>query len=244
MLPGLFITGTDTGVGKTVVTGALAAGLRGRGLDVGVMKPLQTGARVLPEGGLIAPDARFLTAVSGVQDPPDLICPVMLLAPVAPSVAARLEGFEIPVPLILHAFAELRKRHRYVLVEGAGGIGVPIRDDYLMSDLARDMGLPVVVVARPTLGTINHTLLTVRFARSAGLVVLGVIIANAARGCAMTLAEDTSPAVIEALARVRILGKMPHDPDVDVDNRIAGGILEDLVQNPLLDEIQAALTGG
>jgi dethiobiotin synthetase len=218
-MPGIFVTGTDTGVGKTVVAGALAGALRSRGLDVGVMKPVQTGAVRTP-AGWVAPDARCLAAAARVEDPMELICPVRLEAPLAPSVAADLEGTPVSVTRILDACRELRGRHRWLIVEGAGGLCVPIRDDYLMSDLARDMELPLLVVARPSLGTINHTLLTLRYAQSAGLPVLGIVIGDYPPEPG--LAERTSPAVIERLAGVKVLGMVNHDPGVDSDRGALG----------------------
>jgi dethiobiotin synthetase len=231
---GLFITGTDTGVGKTVVTAALAAAVRARGVDVGVMKPIQTGARPTP-GGLAAPDAEFLASVSGVGDPPELVCPVRLLAPLAPSVAAELEQTAVDIPAILTAYRALQGRHAALLVEGAGGLAVPIARNYYMSDLARDMGLPVLIVARPSLGTINHTLLTVHWARAAGLAVAGIVISGYPDEPGV--AERTSPAVIESLSGIPILGLVERDPDVDTDTGRAGGIAASMARNPLLDRI-------
>jgi len=124
--PGLFITGTGTGVGKTIVTGALAAILRQRGVDVGVMKPFETG--VAPgNASLEGSDAGFLQRMAGTADEPEIVCPVRLAAPAAPLVAAALEGREIHLSPVLDAFRELCRRHEFVLVEGAGGLAVPIR---------------------------------------------------------------------------------------------------------------------
>lgn len=240
MIRGLFITGTDTGVGKTVVTAALAGALRRRGLDVGVMKPVQTGA-VETAGGRVAPDARFLTAAAGIEDPAELVCPVLLREPLAPSVAAEREGSEVSLQAVLDAFTALQARHRWVLVEGAGGIAVPIRGGYLMADLARGLGLPVLIVARPSLGTINHTLLTVSFARAAGLQVLGVVIGNHPPPERRSLAETTSPDVIAALAQVPVLGFVPEDASVDTDRGEPGHIVQRMLENPLLERIHAAL---
>src|SRR6187455_1962253 len=117
-MPGVFVTGTDTGVGKTVVAGAIAGAMLGRGMDAGVMKPVATGA---DPGEQLPPDAAFLVRLAGVSDPPDLVCPVRLQAPLAPWVAARLEGREVDVGGILRAYHALRLRHEWLIVEGAGG---------------------------------------------------------------------------------------------------------------------------
>jgi dethiobiotin synthetase len=212
--PSLFITGTDTGVGKTVCTAALARALREMGHEVGVMKPIQTGVR-RTQKGWESGDAEYLTHVSGVNDPMDLVCPVRLEAPLAPSVAAELEGTTVDLARVLAAYHELRTRHAGVLVEGAGGIAVPIQGDYGMADLARKMELPVLIVARPALGTINHTVLTVRYAQSAGLTVLGVIVAGMPLNPG--LAEQTSPAAIEQLTGVPVLGRLPYDDKINTD---------------------------
>jgi dethiobiotin synthetase len=217
-----------------VVTAALAAALRGRGIDAGVMKPVQTGARPSPDG-LVAPDADFLAAVSGVDDPMELVCPVRLAAPLAPSVAAEMEGTTVDIALILSAYRALQERHAAMLVEGAGGLAVPIADGFFMSDLAREMGLPVLIVARPSLGTINHTLLTVHCARAAGLEVAGIVINN--YPVDPGLAEQTSPSVIEKLGGAPVLGFVAHDPAVDSEKGVKGDIVVTMACNPLLERV-------
>ncbi len=236
---GVFVTGTDTGVGKTIVTAALAAALRLRGIDAGVMKPAQTGSTHSSPRVAVG-DAAYLVAVSATDDPLALVCPSEFREPLAPAVAARLEGVPVPLDGIRGAFRELCKRHEIVIVEGAGGIAVPLADGYLMSDLARDLDLPVLVVARPSLGTINHTVLTVRFAQAVGLDVLGVVINNwpAEPG----LAESTSPAEIERYACVPVLGYVAHDPAVDTDTLSIGATVGAMSANPLVDRVLLALS--
>src|SRR5205823_6125393 len=200
------------------------------------MKPVQTGALRTPDG-LIAPDARFLTAAAGGTDPPELVCPVCLEPPLAPSVAARLEGRAISVRAIMAAYDELRRRHECLIVEGAGGLAVPIARTYLMRDLAREMALPLLVVARPGLGTINHTLLTVEFARASGLEVLGVVISD--YPSVADLAERTNPEAIAGLVDVPI-GVIDHDPGVDPEAGELGGVAEQVARQPWF----AALVAG
>jgi dethiobiotin synthetase len=243
------VTGTDTGVGKTVVAAAMAAALRLDGVDAGVMKPVQTGAipdddtnRLLSvlggssPGSLRALDAEYLKAVAGVDDPMRLICPSMYVTPVAPMVAAEFEGRPVNVGGILSAYRDLAARHEFMVVEGAGGITVPLTEDYLMVDLARSMGLPIVVVARPSLGTINHTRLTVEYARSAGLDVVGVVINRCP--ARPDIAERTNPAVIERMCKVPVLAQLADDGDVDVDKGMAGGTVEDLRKSGLLEKLR------
>ncbi|HKK52634.1 MAG TPA: dethiobiotin synthase [Myxococcota bacterium] len=171
---GLFVTGTDTGVGKTRVGCALARGLREAGVDVGVMKPAETG---VPATG--PEDANALRAAAGVDDPIELICPLRFALPAAPEVAARAEDREAPLGPVHEAFETLSSRHAFMLVEGAGGLLVPFDAQTDMSDLARALDLPVLIVARAALGTINHTRLTLEAAEARGLDVLGVVISHA-----------------------------------------------------------------
>lgn len=171
----LFVTGTDTGVGKTRVTAGLAVGVRLAGVSVGVMKPVETGCAPGP-AGLRAADAEVLAEFAGVMDADELVCPARYELPLAPAVAAELEGRPVDRSAIRRAFAALAARYRLLLVEGAGGLAVPLGDGAVMADLAAESGGRVLVVARPGLGTLNHTILTVEYARARGLRVLGVAV--------------------------------------------------------------------
>lgn len=175
MSPGLFVTGTDTGVGKTLVACAVAAALRARGIDVGAMKPVETG--VGPAG---PSDAHALAAAAGDGDPLELVCPQRFALAAAPSVAAAEAGGRVDVDAIRRAFDALAGRHEWLVVEGAGGLLVPLRDDFAMADLAGELALPLLVVARAALGTINHTLLTLEAAAARGLRVAGVVVSHGA----------------------------------------------------------------
>jgi dethiobiotin synthetase len=170
---GFFVTGTDTGVGKTVVACALVRGLRARGLDVGAMKPVETG--VGPAG---PEDALRLRAAAGGADVLDDVCPQRFALAAAPSVAAAAEGRAVEMWAIRRAFERLAARHDWVVAEGAGGLLVPLAEKLCMADLARELGLPLLVVARGSLGTINHTLLTLEAAVARGLSVAGVVISH------------------------------------------------------------------
>ena len=174
MTRGLFVTGTDTGVGKTRVGCTLLAAARRRGAAVGAMKPIETG--VDARGPL---DAIALRDAAGVGDALDEICPLQFAMPAAPSVAAAAEGRRIDLGVVHAGFAKLAERHRALLVEGAGGLLVPIRDDADMGDLALALGLPVLVVARASLGTINHTLLTLAELERRRIELVGVVVSHA-----------------------------------------------------------------
>jgi len=208
---GLFVTGTDTEVGKTAVTAALAYAFRRRGLSVGVMKPVATGCarRGSGRGGgrLVSEDARLLQRAAGSNDSIDLVCPYRFEPASAPLTALR-KGQEISLGRIEECFRILAARHDVMLVEGIGGLLVPLDGRNTVADLARRLSLPVLVVARTGLGTINHTLLTIEHARSAGLELLGVVFNR--RGGKPSLAERTNPQVVRKLGRVSVLGVVPR----------------------------------
>jgi len=219
---GIFITGTDTGVGKTIVAAGLAAEFQKRGLDVGVMKPIQTGCR-FRRGKLIASDARFLLDAVGIDDPMDWVCPYRLKTPAAPLVAAERERQTIDLGRIREAYKNLTSRHRFVVVEGIGGLLTPITPTVSALDLALLLTLPLVVVASTRLGTLNHTLLTVQWARQAGATVLGIIF-NRSRPSSQSLAERTNPQIISRLCPIPVLGTIPFMAGVSVEKGRLGRV--------------------
>jgi dethiobiotin synthetase len=209
-ISGLFITGTDTGVGKTYVSAGIATALRRRGVETGVMKPAETGCR-MRSGRLVPRDALLLMrSARCLNDPLSLVNPFRFRSPLAPSIAAERDGRKIYPRKILHAFHALQKRHDFMIVEGAGGIMVPLSGRYTYRDLARAMRLPVLIVARPALGTINHTLLTIAALKERDIAIAGVVI-NHTSDSRSGLAEKTSPAVIEKISGIRIVGIIHHD---------------------------------
>lgn len=208
---GLFVTGTDTGVGKTLIACALAAWAHRCGLDVGVMKPIATGGHRL-DGRWVSEDAVHLVRAAGSADPWRLINPVCFREPLAPWTAARRARRPIQLPAILTAFGQLAARHDVVIVEGIGGLLVPLTERLTVADLAARMALPIVVVARPGLGTLNHTLLTLEEARRRGMPVRAVVLNHAEpppRGPMARLAEATNPAALKRLARLPVFGPLP-----------------------------------
>lgn len=207
MAKGIFITGTDTGVGKTVVAGGLACALIREGLDVGVMKPVQTGC-IETANGLTAPDADFLINITGVKDSIDLVVPYCFKEPLAPSVAAETEGREIDIEKIVSSYNKLTQKHNFIIIEGAGGILVPVCKDFLFIDLIRKLSIPVIIVARIGLGTINHTLLTARYALEHGIEIIGIIL-NHTNSKEDGIAEKTNPDIIKRFCNIPILGIVP-----------------------------------
>ncbi len=174
---GLFITGTDTGVGKTYVTCLIARALRDQGLRVGVYKPAASGCR-REHGRLLSDDAAALWQAAGRPGELDRVCPQCFAAPLAPHLAARAEGRAVDHGLLRHGLDYWRQRSDVLLVEGVGGLLSPVSDKDYVADLAHDLGLPLLVVSRNVLGTINQTLQTLHVAATyrGGLPVAGVVL--------------------------------------------------------------------
>jgi dethiobiotin synthetase len=190
----LAVTGTDTGVGKTVVTCALLSALRARGCDVGGMKPVETGV-VERHAGTDA--ARIRRAAGGVHRAED-VCPFTFPDPLSPHIAARRAGASVDVQALDRAFARVECAADAVIVEGAGGLLAPLTPALALADLAARWRLDLVVVAANRLGVINHLLLTVREAERRGLVVRGVVL-NACRRDAGGLAAATNEEAVREL---------------------------------------------
>lgn len=196
---GFFISGTDTGVGKTMATCALGLLLKAKGLDVGVMKPFQCGGN----------DAKILKETLNITDDLAEINLYSAAAPAAPNIAFRREKVDVQMPRVIAGYRKIRDRHDLTMVEGVGGIMVPITDNYLVLDLIRELDLELVIVARLGLGTINHALLTIDQARMRGIKIKGMIFCEASeheRG----LAEQTNPQTIGRLGQVHVLGTIPY----------------------------------
>lgn len=172
-MAGIFISGTDTGVGKTAVACALAKALAARGIKVGVMKPVETG---VGEAGPL--DALALARAANQDEALDRLCPFRFALPAAPSVAARAEGARIEIEHIAQQYSDLAREFEFMLVEGAGGLRVPIVDDFDMIDLAQRLALPILLVARGNLGTINHTGLSLAEMERRGAGQVGVIVSH------------------------------------------------------------------
>ena len=170
---GLFVSGTGTGVGKTIVAAALARHLKRAGIDVGVMKPLETGVASPENAG---EDAQLLAEAAQSTESLERIAPYRFKTPAAPATAARLEQQPVDYSQLIQDARELVDRHDFTLIEGAGGLMVPVAGGFLIADLAREIGLELLVVADPFLGTINHTLTTLLAARYLEIPVAGYII--------------------------------------------------------------------
>ncbi|MBM4104399.1 MAG: dethiobiotin synthase [Planctomycetes bacterium] len=226
---GLFITGTDTGVGKTLICGGIAQILLKQRLKVGVFKPVATGC-VFEMGEWVSEDAKFLKMCAELEEPLSVITPVCYEIPAAPLVCVRAEKRPIDFEQISAMYNYLAKACDVVLVEGIGGALVPLDEQTMIVDLAAKMKLPTVIVAREKLGTINHTLLTIQAVRNAGLHVAGVVI-NGHIYPTLGIAEETSPKIIAELGDTKILATVGRDDQSSVEDlRLGQMIIAGLVE--------------
>lgn len=203
---GVFITGTDTGVGKTIVTAAVVTALKAEGIDAGVMKPIATG---VPAGEAGRSDPQWLLSISGVGDGLDIVNPYRFRIPAAPLVAAAHAIAAIDLHRLTEAFSVLAARHECVIVEGIGGVLVPVTPDLFVVDLIKQLEVPTLVVARSGLGSINHTLLTLECLRSRGVRILGLVFNNPMPLPGVPDESETVP-TIQRLSGLPSFGELPY----------------------------------
>ncbi len=196
----IFIAGTDTGVGKTLVAGALAAALRLRGVKVGVMKPVSC-------GGL--EDAQFLMQAAGIQESMTLVNPIQLEQPLSPNVAAAIEKVKINLKAIDEAYKKLSAKYEVLVIEGCGGLLVPVTQDFYVIDFIKRFKAETLLVSRSGLGAINHSLLSLEALKKRNIKPLGVIF-NRTTGGNLSMAEKTNPDVIAGLSGIASLGLFPY----------------------------------
>jgi dethiobiotin synthetase len=240
---GFFITGTDTGVGKTVVGAGLARSLAEMGLKVGVMKPIETGINLnSPSPDLVTyegtiSDGAFLAKAALIEEKREIIVPFTYAEPLAPLVAARRISQPVNLEKIKKAWEYLSSKYDLVIVEGAGGISVPIKESYDMASLAFELGLPILIVSRPSLGTLNHTLLTVHYARSRGLEILGIIISGY-NPETKDVAEITNPSIMEEICNEEIIGIVPRKQSIKSPEDAAEAVRENVKIDVLLKKLR------
>jgi dethiobiotin synthetase len=220
---GLFVTGTDTGVGKTLIAGAIARILADSGSRVGVFKPIATGCKRSWDG-LVGSDAWFLAWCANSNLSLSTITPTGYRTPAAPLVSAAREGVPIDFSRIVTAYKQVCQNSDIIIIEGIGGARVPLTEEFDLLDLALEFALPVLIVARPTLGTINHTLMTIDCIHAAKLKIAGVII-NGYNAVDSTAAEDTAPEVIANCSGEKILAVVPFDETVCIEKPNLGEVI-------------------
>jgi dethiobiotin synthetase len=206
-----FITGTDTGVGKTSITAGLAGSMRKLGIDVGIMKPIATGYP--SKTGFKSSDVAKLVEAASITDPENLINPVFLSLPTSPYDATKLLELSVDMPLIFEQFKKLLSLHEILLVEGIGGIMTPITKNFFVADMIKGMGIETIIVTRATIGTLNHTVMTCKMCKDYGIKIRGLIINNFdEKG---TPAEKNAPSTLYELTNIPILGIIPFIKDLN-----------------------------
>jgi len=208
-LKSLFITGTDTDVGKTYITAGLAITLRKMSIDVGVMKPFAAG--VAQKKGFKSEDVEILSKSAQTNDPETLVNPQFFPIPASPYTAWKKLKIKPKIPLVLSSFKKLTNIHEMMLVEGMGGILTPILKDYYVTNLIKDMKIPTIIVTRSKVGTVNHTLMTVKMCEKYKIPIKGIIINN--------FDDDGYPINqltkdLETLTGVKVLGSIPFINDM------------------------------
>lgn len=200
MVKGLFVTATDTGVGKTTVSAAIVKILKEMGVEVGYYKPIETGVEEYPE------DVKLLTDITG--QPYQEAVLYTFKNPLAPYPASKIEGKIIDIEKIKEHFYKLSEKYQFVVVEGAGGVYVPIKEKYSYVDLIRELDIPVLIVARAKLGTINHTLLTINALK--GCSIIGIVMNGFSYE---DLSEYTNPQMIEEFGGIEVIGRCDYSDD-------------------------------
>ena len=221
--PGLFITGTDIGAGKTLIAGAIAGILTQQGLKVGVFKPIATGCHSRWEG-LVSCDAEFLADCANSNLPLSTITPVGYATQAAPIISAAREKRPIDFERIAAAYKEICQNSDLIIIEGIGGVRTPLTMELDLLDLAVEFALPLIIVARPNPDTLNHTLMTIDCILAAKLKIAGIVI-NGYDATKATVAEETTEQVITRCSGVNILSVVPFDETVDIEQPNVGEVV-------------------
>jgi len=211
-MKGIFVTGTDTGVGKSIISGLLARYLQDKGYKVITQKWVQTGSRVSTD---INVHLRIMGAAKGsVNNYAHCVCPYIFRLPASPHLAAKAENNKISIAKIKKCFKILASKFDFVIVEGIGGALVPVDEKHLVIDIAKELGLPALVVAQNKLGVINHALMTIEVLRRRKIKILGVIFNNCRRQNKLVLKDN--PEIIKSITQQKILGCLPWNKRMDL----------------------------
>ena len=210
---GIFITGTSTGVGKTAIAAGLAWALKKRKIDVGVMKPFATANRVFSRK-YRSQDTAILVKASGVSDPDYNLNPFFYSIAASPLVASELKhGAPVDIKKAVQHLKKLGRKHHFLIVEGIGGIMVPLTENESVAGFAKRIDLPVVIVSTAKLGTVNHTLLTVLACKKFGLKITGIILNKTSKK--PDIVEQKIAEVLERLTHIKVLAVIPFSQGVN-----------------------------
>ena len=204
----IFITGTDTDVGKTYITSGLAITLQKMGIDVGVMKPFAAGVK--QKKGFKSEDVEILSNSSKVDDPEELLNPQFFPISASPYTAWKKLKIKPKIQLVISSFKKLSKKHEILLIEGMGGVMTPILKNYFVTDLIKDMRIPTIIVTRSKIGTVNHTIMTVKMCQKYKIPIKGIIINNFDKGYPI----DQLKKDLESLTGIKVLGSIPFIKDM------------------------------
>ena len=199
----IFITGTDTDIGKTYITAGLAVTLRKMGVDIGVMKPFAAGNA--QKNGFKSEDVEILSKAAQIHDPENLVNPQFFPIPASPYTAWKKLKIKPKIPTILKSFKKLSNLHEMLLIEGMGGVMTPILKDYYITNLIKEMKIPTIIVTRSKVGTVNHTIMTVKFCEKFKIPIKGIIINNFDKGYPVKQLKND----LEGLTGVKVLGSIP-----------------------------------
>ena len=218
----LFVTGTDTDVGKTILTGGIAAALKKMGKDVGIMKPFAAG---IPEkNGYKSKDVKFLAKASQTSDPERLVNPYFFELSASPYTATNSLGVEFDVKVVLDSFKELSLTHDIMLVEGIGGAMTPILDNYFVTNLIKEMNLQSIIISSNRIGTINHTLMTCKICKDYGIKITSIIINNLnSDGYQFEIIKRD----LEELTKIPVIGPIPFFEKINLD-KLSNAIIKNI----------------
>jgi len=204
-LKSIFITGTDTDVGKTYVAAGIAVALKKLGKDVGIMKPFAAGTP--QKTGYKSEDVQILAKAAQVNDPEELVNPYFFLIPASPFTATKNLGTKVDVKIVLNCFKQLSSMHEILLVEGIGGAMTPILQDYFVTNLIKDMNLETIIVTSSRIGTVNHTIMTCKMCQYYKIKIRGIIINNLKLN---GYSIDVLKRDLEELTKVAVIGSIPY----------------------------------
>ena len=205
-LAGVFITGTDTEIGKTTIACALAWLFRINGIKVGIMKPFATSSKIYSSKHK-SKDTFSLTKEARVNDPDRTLNPVFFPIPASPAMASEILHKPVDLNLVNKKFSYLKKKYDFLVVEGIGGVMVPIKDKVLLIDVIRSMKLPVIIVSSPKLGSINHTVLTINACIESKIPIIGLIFNQMPKH--PSVVESMTPLYVQKLCKTKTISTIP-----------------------------------